>query len=264
MIEFNVFPEGKKRIVTFSYDDGQPQDERLANLFNEYGVKGTFNLCGSDIEEGQAEELRKRYAGHEIACHTVHHGTLNQMPFQTIVEETIGNRRRLETIAQYPVVGMAYPSNALAYNEDVKQAMRMCGIAYARGGKSTMDFYLPEDFYAWAPTCHHKFASELCDRFLKDIDSYWTGPLFFIMGHSFEFKRDEDWKEMERLIKRLARNDKIWYATNIEICQYIKAQRSLIISMDETMFYNPTAIPVWAVKDKKQEIYIPAGETVRL
>jgi hypothetical protein len=46
MIEYSVFPGGKKRVVTFSYDDGPVQDERLVAMFNRYGVKGTFHLNG--------------------------------------------------------------------------------------------------------------------------------------------------------------------------------------------------------------------------
>lgn len=37
MIQYHVFPGGKKRIVTFSYDDGNPRDERLVEMFNKYG-----------------------------------------------------------------------------------------------------------------------------------------------------------------------------------------------------------------------------------
>ena len=36
--------DGKKRAVTFSYDDGVEQDRHLVELFNTYGMKATFNL----------------------------------------------------------------------------------------------------------------------------------------------------------------------------------------------------------------------------
>ena len=39
-----LFPEGKRKALTFSYDDGTIHDRRLAALLNEYGMKGTFNL----------------------------------------------------------------------------------------------------------------------------------------------------------------------------------------------------------------------------
>ena len=50
MIQFHVYPGGKKRIVTYSYDDGHKNDERLIALFNKYKVKGTFHLNGKNYE----------------------------------------------------------------------------------------------------------------------------------------------------------------------------------------------------------------------
>ena len=35
---------GKFKAVTFSFDDGVSQDKRLIDLFDKYGLKGTFNL----------------------------------------------------------------------------------------------------------------------------------------------------------------------------------------------------------------------------
>jgi peptidoglycan/xylan/chitin deacetylase (PgdA/CDA1 family) len=40
---------GKKKAVTFSYDDGTVQDGRLIDLFQKYGIKGTFNLCSDGV-----------------------------------------------------------------------------------------------------------------------------------------------------------------------------------------------------------------------
>ena len=36
---------GKKKAVTFSYDDGVTQDCRLVEMMNTYGVKGTCCRC---------------------------------------------------------------------------------------------------------------------------------------------------------------------------------------------------------------------------
>ena len=41
---FMRYPGGKAKAVTFSYDDGVPQDKRLLELFNKYGLKATFNF----------------------------------------------------------------------------------------------------------------------------------------------------------------------------------------------------------------------------
>ena len=39
-----VFPGGKSKACTFSYDDGVVQDRRLAPLLRERGIKCSFNL----------------------------------------------------------------------------------------------------------------------------------------------------------------------------------------------------------------------------
>ncbi len=122
MVQYHVYPGGRKRIVTFSYDDGAPQDERLVELFNKYLVKATFHLNGNN------------YIG----------------------------------------------------------------------------------------------------------------------------------KTEEELVSSISGNDKIWYATNIDIYNYITAQKNLQISTDKRVFYNPSSIDLWVEKDKKQIIEIPAGKIVRI
>ena len=38
------FPEGREKALTFSYDDGVLADRKLIEIFDRYGLKGTFNL----------------------------------------------------------------------------------------------------------------------------------------------------------------------------------------------------------------------------
>lgn len=266
MIQFNIFPGGVKRIVTFSYDDGHDKDGRLIDMFNRYGVKGTFHLNGKKFIGKTEEELdvyRRRYEGHEISCHTVHHGWLDKMLPASIVSEVLEDRRILEHLAGYPVVGMSYPSGT--YNDAALEALRSCGIVYSRTAeKPIYPFGLPKEFLTWHPTCHHRHAEEYIDAFMDDLVSEWRHPMFYIWGHSHEFRSEEDWAKMEAIVSRLAGSDKIWYATNIEIYNYIKAQRSLVVSADESMIHNPSAIPVWVEKNKTEIIKIEAGETVRV
>ena len=37
----------KKKAITFSFDDGVKQDERLIAILNKYGLKATFNINSS-------------------------------------------------------------------------------------------------------------------------------------------------------------------------------------------------------------------------
>ena len=41
---YTCFPGGKHKVLTMSYDDGREEDYRLVEMFNKYGIKGTFNL----------------------------------------------------------------------------------------------------------------------------------------------------------------------------------------------------------------------------
>lgn len=261
MIQLNVFPGGKKRIVTFSYDDGHINDVRLVALFNKYGVKGTFHLNDKRVGfDKRKAEMRELYRGHEISCHTSTHGFLVNMPSSSIINEVFENRRALEEIAQYPVIGMSYPSGD--FSKEVENALAACGIVYSRTVLSTEKFGLPENFLEWHPTCHHSKALALSERFMSNLDSQWERPLFYIWGHAHELRCEEDWEYMEKLLSAVSGSDKIWYATNIEIYFYRQAQKSLVVSADERIIYNPSSIDVWVERDKTDIIKIPAGETV--
>ncbi len=264
MVHYNVFPGGKRRIVTFSYDDGHKNDQRLVELFNKYNVKGTFHLNTSCLEnrEDKVAFYRKRYEGHEISCHTYNHIKSEWTPSQSMIKEVMEDRRNLEEIADYPVIGMSYPFGT--YSQETIDVMKMCGIVYSRTTVKTDRFRLPENFMEWHPTCHHADAGSLVDGFISGFDTYWGDPIFYIWGHSYQFVTEEDWEYMENLLKRLSGHDNVWYATNIEIYNYVMAQRQLKISVDEKTFYNPTAIDVWVDVNLGTKICIPAGKTVKL
>ena len=61
----------------------------------------------------------------------------------------------------------------------------------------------------------------------------------------------------------MADDPDVWYATNVEIYDYMTALRSLEFTVDKSLVYNPTALDVWIEKDE-EPIEIPAGKTVKL
>ena len=67
------FPGGKHKALTMSYDDGRLEDRRLIEIFNCYGIKGTFHLNSGlwerDEKRIQPDEIPTLYRGHEVACH---------------------------------------------------------------------------------------------------------------------------------------------------------------------------------------------------
>lgn len=104
---YTCFPGGKHKVLTMSYDDGRLEDRRLVELFNRYGIRGTFNLNGGlprpeRIPESEWVEL---YKGHEVACHTYHHPTISRSPLDQTARQVLADRMQLEGVMGYPVRG---------------------------------------------------------------------------------------------------------------------------------------------------------------
>ena len=116
-----------------------------------------------------------------------------------------------------------------------------------------------------------KFAEELniayatddieCFMEKVDADAKAQPLLFYVWGHSYEFNDNDNWELIEEFCKTVGGRDNVWYATNIEIYDYIMAQRSLHIAADESIIHNPSRLDVWLTKDN-EIVKIPAGETV--
>lgn len=267
MIQYDIFPGGKSHCLTFSYDDGVVQDRRLVEIFNRYGMKGTFHLNSARIASGswkniiEEEELTTLYAGHEIACHSAQHGFMDRMPQISVLHETLEDRIYLENKAGYLVRGMSYPNSG--YNEMVKETLAACGIVYCRGTKSTNGFAMPEDYLEWQPSCHHKGAPALVEPFLAAQKAPHRSMLFYIWGHSYEFDNDNNWDLIEGVCEKLSGLPDVWYATNIEIYEYKMAQNALRIAADESFIVNPTQTDCW-IRYNWEPVYVPAGKTTKL
>ncbi|MGN0481335.1 MAG: polysaccharide deacetylase family protein, partial [Lachnospiraceae bacterium] len=103
---YKVYPGGKHKVLTMSYDDGKLADRRLVEIFNKYGIRGTFNLNSGMINDENRippSEWKELYKGHEIAAHTVTHPTIARCPKTQIIDELLEDRKVLEKYTGYPV-----------------------------------------------------------------------------------------------------------------------------------------------------------------
>lgn len=226
-------------------------------------MKATFHLNSGTLgTDGfiTKEEIESLYKGHEISCHSVTHPYLTKLSKEQIVEEIREDRRELENIVGYPLRGMSYPFGE--YDADVVKALDVLGIEYSRTVNSTGGFSMPGNFLEWHPTCHHNsgIKAKLLD--FKNPSPWLKLPLFYIWGHSFEFYRENNWEVIEDFCKEAADDPAIWYATNIEIKDYICALKGLIFSVDQTIVYNPSAVSVWLSRDDRSAVELKAGQTL--
>ena len=251
------FPEGKSKALTFSYDDGVKADKKLIEIFNKYGLKGTFNLnsllfdCENWHGRMDEEETFAAFSEgvHEVALHGARHIFMDKVPLPEAVNEIVQNRVYLESKFGRIVRGLAYAYNG--YNDEIVNMLKSVGVAYARTTDSTHSFKIPTDWLRLNPTCHHndKQLGELADKFLnsspEDEFKHREPWLFFIWGHSYEFDDNKNWQVIEDLAKKVSGRKDIWFATNGEIYEYAKAYESLIFSIDGERVYNPSALAVW-------------------
>ena len=223
---------GKKKAITFSYDDGVTQDERLISLFNKYGLKCTFNVNsgylghpGELLREGvhvrhdkiAPDRLRAVYEGHEVATHSVTHPYLTRLSDEEVIREIEDDRIRLSEILGYEVVGHAYPMGDC--DRRVADLLRdHTGVKYARTVTSTHNFDIQTDMHLFNPTVyHHREMDEmfrLGEEFLKlETDE---PKLFYIWGHAYEFDIHNDWKRFEEFLEMISNREDIFYGTNRE------------------------------------------------
>lgn len=275
---FLRYPGGKDKAVTFSYDDGRTTDIRLVEIFDKYGIKGTFNLVTADLLNDdpsdtihlKAVDAVKVFKNsvHEVALHGHTHPFLDLLPNGITAYEVIKSREIMEDLFERPIRGMAYPNGAVTgegrYSDDMTELLRNCGIAYARTTENVEHFRMCQDWLRMGSTCHHndpklmgmakQFAETKVDRIPR---------LFSVWGHSFEFEQDDNWNVIEELCTHLSARDDIWFATCIELYDYVEAFNNLKFSVNGKYVYNPSNVTVYIQKNF-ENTEIKPGETVKL
>ena len=74
---------------------------------------------------------------------------------------------------------------------------------------------------------------------------------------------NNSWDIIKRFCDKSAEDPDVWYATNIELYDYISALRALQFTANRDFVYNPTAIDVWLEVDG-DALKVAAGESVSL
>lgn len=273
-----LFPNEKEKALTLSYDDGVDTDIRFIELLEKHKIKCTFNLnagCfnaeGSVRPEGQVHfrlsesEVKKLYDNPlcEVATHGFTHPFFNRQPTAQCMLEILKDRQALEKLFGRIIRGHAYPYGA--YDSNVVDILKQAGIVYARTVESHRSFKIPSDWLRMGATCHHNDPElmSLADKFINGEVGNNDGWLFYLWGHTYEFRGNDNWNVIEEFFEKVANNNNVWYATNIEVYDYVTAYRSLVYSADGDMVYNPTATDIW-VKINGKAVSVPAGKTVNV
>ena len=148
-------------------------------------------------------------------------------------------------------------------SQEIMEVLPALGIRYARTVGSTDNYDLPRDFMAWTATCHHTHNLLAHGREFVELHKTQYLKLLYVWGHSFEFTDEKSWQLMEDFCAMVGGQADIWYATNIEIVDYMEAAKRLRFTAAADQVYNPNFQSVWLEVDG-QQLEIPGGQLISL
>lgn len=226
--------QGKKKAVTFSYDDGVTQDRRLVKLLDTYGLKATFNINSQllglkgelqvkgttvshdKIAPGEVAEL---YRGHEVAVHTLTHPNLTTLPEEEIIRQVEEDRLALEKLTGREIHGMAYPCGGVNNDDRVADIIRRhTGVRFSRTITSTHCFDKQDNLLRFNPTVYHLDVDKMFELGRRFLELEPEEPqLFYIWGHSYELDAGDGWEQLEAFCRLISGQTDIFYGTNTEV-----------------------------------------------
>ena len=224
------------KTITFSYDDGVTQDQRLVDLFNKYNLKCTFNLnsalggtcklhkrSGTTFTHGRfdTDEYRRVYQGHEVAVHTLTHPNLTTLSKPEIIHQVEKDRCNLSELVGYDVHGMAYPCGGINNDDRTAEIIKNhTQIKYCRTITNTDSFNLQDNLFRLNPNVYHILEFERLMNMGKTFLEMTTEKpqIFYIWGHAYEMDFHPDyWIKLEEFFEMISCRDDIFYGTNSEV-----------------------------------------------
>ena len=88
--------------------------------------------------------------------------------------------------------------------------------------------------------------------------------LMYVWGHSYEFDDKDNWHVIEEFCEYMGGREDIWYATNIEIINYMEAAERLKFTADGEGVYNPSVQSVWLQSALEVFVEVKGGTYVNL
>jgi peptidoglycan/xylan/chitin deacetylase (PgdA/CDA1 family) len=245
-----VIRKPRLSVVTTSWDDGHPQDLRLAELLARYELSGTFYVPReASWPVITPPEIRRLSSKFEIGAHTLNHRSLAQLGDEEAGEQLTGSRNWIEEVTGKPCRSFCFPGGKFRRGQLclVREAgylsarttellstefpRRVEGIAVIPTtiqvfphspltyGKNSLKRWSLGNLARAIPRLHRGDWSDLAvmlfERTLKH------GGVFHLWGHSWEIDDQQQWGRLEQLLAVIAENkDKVTGVTNSELGTY--------------------------------------------
>jgi peptidoglycan/xylan/chitin deacetylase (PgdA/CDA1 family) len=237
------------RLVTTSWDDGDPADLRVAELLGARGLAGTFYVPlvgyrgGPTLAAAGLRELAS--GGFEIGAHGVSHRTLRGLPPEELEHEVRASKSTLEQTLGREVGMFCYPRGR--YDRRVRARVRTAGYRGARTTRllgTRLDFQpydMPASLQAFPHTGWAYVRNMAKARDAGRLWSYWRhgrgaadwvelgrrlfdrvlaeGGVWHLFGHSWEIAQRGLWAGLEELADYVRGRPGVLYATNREVLE---------------------------------------------
>ena len=128
-----------KPMVALTFDDGpSAHTQRLLNILQKYGGKGTFFVLGSTLDSNQ--ETLKRIAddGHEIGNHSWSHSSFVEISSAEVRNEITKTRNKIYDISGVDSTLVRPPHGAC--NERIQNIGKELGVAFINWSVDTLDW----------------------------------------------------------------------------------------------------------------------------
>ena len=257
-----VYPNGNHKALIMSYDDGLDDDIALAQLFDRYGIIGTFHLNSGLLDtraiwyQGKPNEFLGTYLSkdtllyvfknHEIAVHGTYHKALVGLSDEEILEEINVDIENLTILSDRKISSMAYAFGST--NDHVAEVIGTTPLTNARTVKPSYNFELPQDYYLWNPTCHDSEALEYLEAYLS-LDSP-SLSLFYVWGHSWELRDTLRNQNILKFCNEIGDRDDIWYTGAGDFADYHASLKVLEIGPQQIV--NPEGNGIVYYREKGQ------------
>jgi peptidoglycan/xylan/chitin deacetylase (PgdA/CDA1 family) len=240
-------------VITTSWDDGDALDERLADMLDRHGLRGTFYIAQTHRRHRLLEAgIRTLAARHEIGAHSLSHSNLTRLDRAAKTREVAGSKSWLEDVTGKPVAMFCYPLGL--FDDETKRVVGEAGFC---GARTTGQFSLTphQDRFAMRTTLQvhpilfrHSTVGDLGRYLVRQGASRgnrwaalkigvsmfrgWSGladfllaaaalddsHVFHLWGHSWEIEEHGMWRECDAFLRSISM---LGYRTrsNGEICQ---------------------------------------------
>jgi len=250
------FPNGARLAAVQSWDDGIPQDMRLAKMLAKHGWRASFFLNRNSPMLTHWKELED--LGMEVGSHSWSPPPYWLQRPVRCHEEGVCMRLFLEGRVGHPVISFAYPFDYNpaydALGDYVLRAQKDAAYMSCRStklGELTLD--QPGELLAMTTDGHALLPRSRLEEAWKRASGS-AGGIFYIWGHSYDIAKESDWRAFEDTLRFFGRRHEAWYASqgDLMVWKWLRENTRLSASGNDTKasitVEHPRIHPWWAAR----------------